>query len=175
MLYTKELREEVCRRRQAGEQGTALSEELGIPLTTIYRWSTPGASEKHRKRNSQKYHEDLQYAEKVRERTKSRNKNRYNNDEDYRLGRILKGLRNKANERGHKPCFSTVEELKSAYTGQCHCCGEYDDNLSKSLCVDHCHETGRFRGWLCNSCNKALGLCRDNPRMLVEYLESTSP
>lgn len=40
---------------------------------------------------------------------------------------------------------------------------------------DHCHATGRFRGWLCQKCNHALGLLDDNPdllRSLASYLES---
>lgn len=28
--------------------------------------------------------------------------------------------------------------------------------------LDHCHETGRFRGWLCMSCNIRLGKLGDN-------------
>jgi len=39
---------------------------------------------------------------------------------------------------------------------------------------DHCHSTGQFRGWLCNSCNCALGFAKDVPatlRALAEYLE----
>jgi hypothetical protein len=43
------------------------------------------------------------------------------------------------------------------------------------LVVDHCHKTGIFRGWLCPSCNTALGFCRDNPkilRRLADYVEN---
>lgn len=42
------------------------------------------------------------------------------------------------------------------------------------IVYDHSHATGLFRGWLCNACNVALGLVRDDPvrlRALAEYLE----
>lgn len=42
------------------------------------------------------------------------------------------------------------------------------------ICFDHCHNTGKFRGWLCGPCNIALGGARDSPatlRALAEYLE----
>ncbi len=41
--------------------------------------------------------------------------------------------------------------------------------------VDHCHESGKIRGILCNNCNRALGLFQDNPELLkkaVNYVES---
>lgn len=40
--------------------------------------------------------------------------------------------------------------------------------------MDHCHETGQFRGVLCNSCNLSLGQLKDSPetlRRLADYLE----
>lgn len=42
------------------------------------------------------------------------------------------------------------------------------------ICFDHCHNTGLFRGWLCNHCNLILGHAKDNPdllRLLADYLE----
>ncbi len=38
---------------------------------------------------------------------------------------------------------------------------------SQELSIDHCHETGRFRGLLCQNCNHGLGHFKDN----VEYLK----
>ena len=42
--------------------------------------------------------------------------------------------------------------------------------------IDHCHETGRVRGVLCNACNQTLGKMHDSPALLrraAEYLEKT--
>ncbi len=41
--------------------------------------------------------------------------------------------------------------------------------------VDHCHDSGKIRGILCNNCNRALGLFQDNPELLkkaASYVES---
>ena len=40
--------------------------------------------------------------------------------------------------------------------------------------LDHCHESSDFRGWLCHSCNRALGCFNDDvPRLnrAIRYLE----
>ncbi len=58
-------------------------------------------------------------------------------------------------------------------TERCELCGNAQTH--KILCLDHCHATGRFRGWLCDPCNTALGLFRDNPVLLrraAYYLET---
>ena len=40
--------------------------------------------------------------------------------------------------------------------------------------MDHNHKTGKFRGWLCGNCNRALGFLRDDRgrlQLLIDYLE----
>ncbi|MES1993179.1 MAG: endonuclease domain-containing protein [Pseudomonadota bacterium] len=41
----------------------------------------------------------------------------------------------------------------------CECCGGLPGN--RALALDHCHETGKFRGWLCGKCNSGIGLLGD--------------
>jgi len=46
--------------------------------------------------------------------------------------------------------------------------------LGKGIVFDHCHQSGEFRGWLCDRCNKVLGLVYDDPDVLqkmIGYLE----
>jgi hypothetical protein len=46
----------------------------------------------------------------------------------------------------------------------CELCGRLPDKTA--LHMDHDHKTGKFRGWLCGWCNRALGLLRDDPILL---------
>jgi hypothetical protein len=43
----------------------------------------------------------------------------------------------------------------------CECCGRPPKVPRKHLCLDHDHRTGQFRGWLCNTCNIAIGKLGD--------------
>ena len=47
-------------------------------------------------------------------------------------------------------------------------------NKAKKYYLDHNWSNGDFRGWLCNACNVALGLLKDDPEILnraIEYLD----
>lgn len=52
----------------------------------------------------------------------------------------------------------------------CELCG----NEARTV-FDHCHTTGKFRGWLCDRCNRTLGQVKDSAElllMMMEYLKS---
>ncbi|MFI5397641.1 MAG: endonuclease domain-containing protein [Candidatus Binatia bacterium] len=52
-------------------------------------------------------------------------------------------------------------EPTRARPATCECCGGVPD-ADKVLALDHCHETGVFRGWLCGRCNRGIGLLGDS-------------
>lgn len=74
----------------------------------------------------------------------------------------------------------TNEQVLSAFeddNGSCHICGHRPAADAKGhhrLHLDHDHESGKVRGWLCMSCNTALGHFKDDIdrlRQAVAYLE----
>ncbi len=138
----------------------------------------------YRKENSEKIKEySKRYQKKNREKINTYQRARANRDKtawarEWR-GRnpikvALASSRSAAKSKGHVPCLATEKEISEAYDGKCHICGISSDACKTRLCLDHCHETGDFRGWLCNRCNKTLGLLEDSPgllRLAIEYLE----
>lgn len=88
-----------------------------------------------------------------------------------RFHRAIERSHHAAVEGKYVPCNATPEEIKTAFTGACFVCGETEN--TRRLCMDHCHVTGKFREWLCNGCNAALGHAQDLPsrlQALAEYL-----
>ena len=62
-----------------------------------------------------------------------------------------------------------VMNVEAAYSDVCDLCGR----SGRRMVLDHCHETGRFRGWICHKCNIALGALGDDEaglRRAIDYL-----
>jgi len=59
--------------------------------------------------------------------------------------------------------------------GTCECCGVDAKDLKEGrLNLDHCHVTGEYRGHLCGSCNRGLGMLGDNlagVQLALDYLK----
>ena len=89
---------------------------------------------------------------------------------DYR-GRDPWTLAKRCARRGISPAeFVTAYEAQG---GKCLICCDPISQMDSA--IDHNHQTGEFRGILCKTCNRALGLLRDNPTVLrraAEYLET---
>jgi hypothetical protein len=47
-------------------------------------------------------------------------------------------------------------------------CENCERSSKKALSLDHCHITGKFRGWLCHRCNTAAGLLNDSPELILK-------
>lgn len=57
----------------------------------------------------------------------------------------------------------------------CELCHEPGYGRKPAIVFDHDHATGKPRGWLCDRCNKMLGMARDDERLLrklADYLEA---
>lgn len=73
----------------------------------------------------------------------------------------------------------TLEKFNTLFYSQqnkCKICGTRNFGL-KGPALDHCHNTGKIRGVLCNKCNLALGLLNDDIEILrnaIQYLEGTN-
>ena len=59
----------------------------------------------------------------------------------------------------------TMDEYVEGCAKVDHCCEICGDN-SQTLHVDHNHVTGKVRGFLCGSCNRALGLLKDSSSVI---------
>lgn len=99
------------------------------------------ASRRHQKANPEKYRE-------------------YGRTQRAKMSRRERSLREKFGLT--QADFDKVLLEQNGVCAICH--GESGDSI---LHVDHCHDTGVFRGILCGLCNRMLGQGKDNPERLM--------
>lgn len=120
----------------------------------VKRWRSGG-----KERIRVKYANNLRYREQRKAQSaRSRVRRR------WKLA--LYSSKRSAKKYGYAQCGATPEQLQSAYISQheaCKICNRSEHDLGKLLHVDHDHITGVFRGLLCDTCNRGLGLFGDNP------------
>ena len=65
-------------------------------------------------------------------------------------------------------------QMLEAQDHSCAICGTQEPGRGyKNFSIDHCHDTGKIRGLLCNACNVGLGYFKDNEVNLeaaIKYL-----
>jgi len=133
-------------------------------VNAVRRWKYSLNPSLHRKGSSEWYYRN-------RDRVIA---SRIKNTEKMRFRRSLTSSTAEAKKHGHMRCTATAEEIETAFTGKCHVCGMSEGECSRRLHMDHDHETGKFRGWLCHNCNVAIGLLGDNVsriRSVISYME----
>ncbi len=68
----------------------------------------------------------------------------------------------------------SIEEWQIMYDNQQGCCAvceTHQSMLKTILCVDHNHITGEIRGLLCHTCNRAMGLFKDDSMIIKKAME----
>ncbi len=75
----------------------------------------------------------------------------------------------RSTRRGRYRKMISDEQLKEnlANFTACEVCGKETD----SPVVDHCHKENKYRGLLCNHCNRGLGHFYDDPEIMVKAIE----
>ena len=69
----------------------------------------------------------------------------------------------------------TEDQYNTQLTKQNNVCAICDKGCTKALAADHDHNSGIFRGLLCNSCNRGLGYFKDSSELLqkaTQYLNN---
>ena len=56
----------------------------------------------------------------------------------------------------------TYNKMFEAQGGCCRICAKHQTEVKRTFAVDHDHKTGKVRALLCNPCNIALGLLRED-------------
>ncbi|MGH8743486.1 MAG: endonuclease VII domain-containing protein [Burkholderiales bacterium] len=92
---------------------------------------------------------------------------------------LRKRLAKRAREKFRRDTFGTDgNDLFDAQDGRCDICRQTMIRYARgrfAAQLDHDHDTGKLRGWLCRSCNLALGLFEEDlvrMQRAIEYIVS---
>lgn len=117
-----------------------------------------------------------EYAKNNKQLIKDRNAKRSKERKAYYQS--SKGIESSRRAHLKRKYSMTLEDYNQLSEDQNHTCAicytEETSQRNNFLSVDHDHLTGRVRGLLCNTCNRALGLFNDNIELLnnsIKYLE----
>lgn len=82
-------------------------------------------------------------------------------------------------KRNYDLTLVQYNHLKETLGTDCMICGSKTVENSRgrnNLCIDHDHDTGKVRGFLCHHCNCAIGMFKDDVKRMklaIEYLEKS--
>lgn len=128
--------------------------------------------------------DNFQWAEKRVKKRRSETSKQYarRHQREYRKSEHgQRALRNGSLQKAFGITADVYDAILDYQKGVCALCGKKEtviNNGSKkvqALAVDHCHETGKIRGLLCNKCNTGLENFNDSTELLqtaIKYLDS---
>lgn len=105
---------------------------------------------------------------------------RKNYTKRYRTDKDKKRLSNWHLVKKYNISLEEYQQLYEAQNGCCAICKKEQQSLDtmrisrgakEILVVDHDHLNKRVRGLLCQGCNQALGLFKDDPTILIKAIE----
>lgn len=95
--------------------------------------------------------------------TAAKRKERYN-VQSVRVNNLNKKFKGKDPIKFYEDSFKKQK-------GCCAICSSPENGRYNHLSIDHDHSTGVLRGLLCNNCNRALGLFKDNADVLLKAVD----
>lgn len=114
-------------------------------------------------------------ANKIKMRAKQKAYRNANKDKENAYC-ATKRDKSKAKWYGYRHYYPLATRLDyDAYLAatHCECCGvEFDSGIAKK-CQDHCHDTGKLRGVICNPCNLIEGYASGTNRLfaVMQYIK----
>jgi len=135
-------------------------------------WANKEKEKEYYQRYREKHNaHQKEYYQRHKEKMSIINKNYYNNHKKE----IIKRHREYFLKSLYGLSITEFNNLLLTQNNRCAICKEpLDLQNPHSVVIDHDHLTGKIRGILCNKCNLAIGLLRDNPeytKRATEYLE----
>jgi len=124
------------------------------------------ASTRYQKTKEECNERSKRYREENLEKVKTKQKEWYlNNPEKIKEQKLKKN---------YGISLEQYNEMFDKQKGRCAICGTHQNELKQMLSVDHCHETNRIRGLLCNGCNRGIGYLKDDIRIVENALKYLS-
>jgi len=126
--------------------------------------------EKIKERAREHYHKNKEAISQTRKNNRSSENER---SKTWRINNPEKVQENNLKKFGIS--LEDYKQLCEKQNNKCAICNTDRVELSRNLCVDHDHVTLKVRGLLCDTCNRSLGLLKDNIEILrsaIKYLES---
>ena len=97
--------------------------------------------------------------------------------DDAFKSRVCKDCCKKRDKQARKLKLVTPPPSKDYKCPICLTDAKKHEGVNNQWCLDHDHNTEKFRGWLCNKCNAGLGYFSDNINYIkraVQYLEKSN-